>query len=156
VSGEPAGVVRADLRGKDTAIAIRKRDITDPALASLIERSSELKRQLIHFAREPRFERWLNPALVEAAGPEMRLTESDVIGVIDHFVLQFRLPDGKTVIDRFVAARPDLPGDERDMLLSWRDSVEGIFEIRRKHKDSVTLLNLIDDLEYRTYTNMGP
>lgn len=42
------------------------------------------------------------------------------------------------------------------MLLSWRDSVEGFFEIRRKHKDSLTLLNLIDDLEYRTYSNMGP
>jgi hypothetical protein len=93
---------------------------------------------------------------MEAAGSEMQLTESDAIGIIDHFVLQFRLPDGKTVIDRFVAVRPDLPAVERDMLLSWRDSVEGIFELRRKHKDSVTLLNLIDDLEYRTYTNMGP
>jgi hypothetical protein len=93
---------------------------------------------------------------MEAAGPEMQLTESDAIGVIDHLVLQSRLPDGKTVIDRFVAARPDLPAAERDMLLSWRDSVEGIFELRRKHQDSVTLLNLIDDLEYRTYTNMGP
>jgi hypothetical protein len=71
-------------------------------------------------------------------------------------VLKFRLPDGKTVIDRFVAARPDLPAAERDMLLTWRDSVEGIFEIQGKHKDSVTLLNLIDDLEYRTYANTGP
>jgi hypothetical protein len=71
-------------------------------------------------------------------------------------VLQYRLPDGTTVIDRFAATRRDLPAAERDMLLGWRDSVEGIFELRRKHKDSVTLLNLIDDLEYRTYTNVGP
>jgi hypothetical protein len=142
--------------GKDTAIAIRKQDITDPALAFLIERSGELKRELVDFAEGPRFERWLTAALLEAVSPEGTLTESDAITAVDHFVLQFRLPDGKTVVDRFVAARPDLPAVERDMLLSWRDSVEGIFEIRRKHKDSVTLLNLIDDLEYRTYTNMGP
>jgi hypothetical protein len=135
---------------------MRKRDITDPALASLIERSSELKGQLVEFAEGPRFEGLLTAALLEAAGPEGQLTESDAIGVIDHFALQSRLRDGKTVIDRFVATRPDLPATERDMLLSWRDSVEGIFEIRRKHKDSVTLLNLIDDLEYRTYSNMGP
>jgi len=34
--------------------------------------------------------------------------------------------------------------------------VEGIFEIRRKDRDSLVLLNLIDDLEYRVYSNMGP
>ncbi|MEY9938052.1 hypothetical protein [Streptacidiphilus sp. MAP5-3] len=32
---------------------------------------------------------------------------------------------------------------------------EGIFEIRRKDGDAVVLLNLIDDLEYRTYSNVG-
>jgi len=148
-------VVRSEPSGKDTAIAIRKRDTTDPALASLIARSGELKRQLVDFAEGERFKRWLTAALVEAAGPEGVLTESDAIGVIDHFVLTFRLPDGRTVLDRFVAARSDLPAGERDMLLSWRDSVEGIFEVQRKHKDSVALLNLIDDLEYRTYSNMG-
>jgi hypothetical protein len=34
--------------------------------------------------------------------------------------------------------------------------VEGIFEIRRKDRDSLVLLNLLDDLEYRTYSNTGP
>jgi hypothetical protein len=34
--------------------------------------------------------------------------------------------------------------------------VEGIFEIRSKDRDSIVLLNLLDDLEYRTYSNMGP
>lgn len=34
--------------------------------------------------------------------------------------------------------------------------MEGIFEIRRKDRDSLVLLNLIDDLEYRVYSNMGP
>jgi hypothetical protein len=42
------------------------------------------------------------------------------------------------------------------MLRGWRDPVEGIFEIRRKDLDALVLLNLIDDLEYRAYSNMGP
>jgi hypothetical protein len=42
------------------------------------------------------------------------------------------------------------------MLRGWRDPVEGIFEIRSKDRDAMILLNLIDDLEYRTYSNMGP
>ena len=64
--------------------------------------------------------------------------------------------DGRTVVDRFVASRPDLDAADREMLLGWRDPVEGIFEIRSKDRDAIILLNLIDDLEYRTYSNMGP
>ena len=60
------------------------------------------------------------------------------------------------MVDRFVASRPDLTAADREMLLGWRDPVEGIFEIRRKDRDAIILLNLIDDLEYRMYSNMGP
>ncbi|WP_335971682.1 hypothetical protein [Streptomyces sp. CA2R106] len=41
------------------------------------------------------------------------------------------------------------------MVLAWRDSVEGIFEVRGKDGDCLLLLNLLDDLEYRTCTNAG-
>ncbi len=79
----------------------------------------------------------------------------DVIRIVDRFVLQHRFPDGMTVVDRFVAARKDLPAAEREMLLGWRDPVEGIFEVQRKDGDAIILLNLIDDLVYRTYSNVG-
>ena len=81
--------------------------------------------------------------------------EADAIGTIDRFALQYRLPDGKTVVDRFVASRPDLDAADREMLLGWRDPVEGIFEIRSKAGEAIILLNLLDDLKYRTYSNMG-
>ena len=84
------------------------------------------------------------------------LEEADAIGTIDRFALQYRMRDGRTVVDRFVASRPDLDAADREMLLGWRDPVEGIFEIRSKDRDAIILLNLIDDLEYRTYSNMGP
>ncbi|MFE1316550.1 hypothetical protein [Kitasatospora phosalacinea] len=124
-------------------------------LADLVERSAELKGALVAFAQSARFDRWLTPLLLEAAGPERRLEEAEAVRIIDHFILRYRLPDGSTVVDRFVAGRRDLTEVERELLLGWRDPVEGIFEIRRKDGGAVVLLNLVDDLEYRTYSNAG-
>ncbi|MFJ8364418.1 hypothetical protein [Streptomyces sp. NPDC093984] len=125
------------------------------SLSDLIERSAELKEQLVAFGQSSRFDRWLTPLLLEVAGPERQLDEGDAIRIVDHFILRYRLPDGSTVVDRFVAGRKDLTAADRDMLLGWRDPVEGIFEIQRMETDAVVLLNLVDDLEYRTYSNIG-
>jgi hypothetical protein len=125
-------------------------------LASLIERSAELKRALVDFACSPRFERHLAPFMLEAADPDGDLGEGEAIGIIDRFTLLHRLPDGKTVLERFLASRPGLSAADREMLRGWGDPVEGIFEVRGKDRDAVILLNLFDDLEYRTYSNVGP
>jgi hypothetical protein len=122
-------------------------------LAVLIARSVELKRDLVDYACSPRLERSLAAAMLEADLDEPE--EADAINTIDRFALQYRLPDSKTVVDRFVASRPDLDAADREMLLGWRDPAEGIFEIRSKDGDAIILLNLLDDLEYRTYSNMG-
>ena len=128
----------------------------EASLASLIERSGDLKRGLVDFACGPRFERHLAPFLLDAAGSESGLSEGDAIGVVDRFALQHRLPNGTTVLDQFLASRPGLTAADREMLRGWRDPVEGIFEIRGKDRDAIVLLNLVDDLEYRTYSNVGP
>ncbi|WP_052744156.1 hypothetical protein [Streptomyces odonnellii] len=127
----------------------------EPSLTDLIERSSELKGRLVAFAQSPRFDRWLTPLLLEAAGPERYLDEGGAVRITDHFILRYRLPGGSTVVDRFVAGRKDLTAADREMLLGWRDPVEGVFEVRGKEEDAVVLLNLVDDLEYRTYSNAG-
>lgn len=127
----------------------------EASLNGLIERSSELKGELVSFAQSSRFDRWLTPLLLEAAGPERLLDEGEAIRIMDNFILRYRLPDGSTVVDRFVDGRRDLTDVERAMLLGWRDPVEGVFEVRHKDGDSVVLLNLVDDLEYRTYSNVG-
>ncbi|MFI9156530.1 hypothetical protein [Kitasatospora aureofaciens] len=134
-------------------VVVRSED--EASLRDLIERSSELKGELVAFAQSARFDRWLTPLLLEAAGPQRQLEEGDAIRIIDNFILRYRLPDGSTVVDRFVAGRRGLTEADREMLLGWRDPVEGIFEIRRKDGDAVVLLNLVDDLEYRTYSNVG-
>jgi hypothetical protein len=81
--------------------------------------------------------------------------EAEFASVLDHFALQHRLPSGGTVVEAFVAAHPELADAERDMLLGWRDVVEGIFEVIGKAGDAVVLSNFIDELTYRTRSNMG-
>jgi hypothetical protein len=128
----------------------------EPSLESLIERSAELKRALVDFAGAPRFQRHLTRFALEAVGPDRELDDGETVGIIDRFVLQYRLPDGKTVLDQFLAGRPDLSAADREMLRGWRDPVEGFFEIRGRDRTAIVLLNLLDDLEYRAYSNMGP
>lgn len=128
---------------------------TFPDLAHALRRSAELKEELVAFGEGRAFERFLDPLLVEAAGPEGALDEATAINVIDHFLLQYRLPDGGTVADRFVTRRTPLSEADRQLVLAWRDPVEGLFEVRGKDGERLRLLNLLDDLEYRTYTNAG-
>ncbi len=68
--------------------------------------------------------------MLEATDPCQELSAGEAIGVIDRFALQRRLPNGKTVLDQFLAGRPDLTATDREMLRGWRDPVEGVFEIR--------------------------
>jgi hypothetical protein len=84
------------------------------------------------------------------------LDEDDAAGLVDRFALQHRLPSGKSVLELFLASRPDLSAADLDMLRAWGDVAEGVFELRSRDQDAVLLLNLLDDLEYRTYSNMGP
>jgi hypothetical protein len=129
---------------------------TEPSLEPLIKRSAELKRALVDFACSPRLERHLTRFMQKSVSPDEVLDEGDAAGLVDRFALQHRLPNGKTVLDQFLTSRPDLSAADRDMLRGWDDPVEGIFEIRGKDLTAIVLLNLLDDLEYRTYSNMGP
>ncbi|WUH92284.1 hypothetical protein OG900_20670 [Streptomyces sp. NBC_00433] len=129
---------------------------TFPDLVHALRRSAELKEELVAFGEGRAFERFLDPLLAEAGGPEGALDEATAINVIDHFLLQYRLPDGSTVADRFVTRRTALSEADRQMVLAWRDPVEGLFEVRGKDRDCLLLLNLLDDLEYRTYASAGP
>src|SRR6266508_1038707 len=125
------------------------------SIDDLVARAADLKGELLGFARRSRFARRLDGLLVEAADRRGCLDEGTAVLVIDHFALQYRLPDGRTVLERFVAQRrPRLCADEQQMMLGWRDVVEGCFEVRRFDGDAVELHNLLDDLVYRVYSNM--
>ncbi len=84
------------------------------------------------------------------------LIEDEAIDAIDRFALVYHLSNGHTVLDQFLAGWPDLSAADREMLRGRRGPVDGIFEIRGRDRDSLMLLNVVDDLEYHTYSNMGP
>jgi len=125
-------------------------------MASLLERCSELKRQLVEFACSPRFSGQLDQVLVNENATGRAASEADVTNVVDHFILQQPLADGRTVAEVFAAEHPDLTDDDRQVLRSWREVVAGVFEIREQAGDSVTATNLGDDQTYRIRANAGP
>jgi hypothetical protein len=127
----------------------------EQSFACLIERSAELKRALVGFALSPRMERHLKRFMSESVGPYEVLIEDEAIDAVDRFALLCRLPNGRTVRDQFLVSWPDLSAADREMLRGWGDPVDGIFEIRGKDGDSLILMNLVDDMEYRAYSNMG-
>lgn len=124
-------------------------------LGGLLERCSELKRQLVEFACSPRFSGHPDQALKDhATGPVA--SDADVTNVVDHFILQRPLADGRTVAEVFAAEHSDLTDDDQQVLQSWREVVVGVFEIREQAGDSITATKLGDDRTYRIRANAGP
>jgi hypothetical protein len=74
----------------------------------------------------------------------------------DCFVLEHQLPNGRTVVEQFVDAHPQLPVQEREMVLGWRDVVQGPFEVQRRDGSALVVVSLVDELSYRVRSNMGP
>jgi hypothetical protein len=121
----------------------------------LVERAGELKRQLVEFSQQPRYDRAFR-AMLAAQGADADVEdESRAILLWDSFLLEHRLRDGRTVVEQFVDARPDLSPQDRQMLLGWRDVVSGVFEVERRDRDALTLVNFVDDLTYRTRSTAG-
>ena len=137
----------------------RRNAVADAAAASevagLLEHCSDLKRQLVEFARSRRFSRQFDQAL-RTGSRGKAVDESEFINIIDHFILQRPIPGGRTVVETFVSAHPELTEAGRQMLLGWRDVVEGVFEIRERDGEAIIAVNLIDELTYRVYSNAGP
>ena len=59
-------------------------------------------------------------------------------------------------MENFISAHPELAEADRQMLPGWRDVVEGVFEIRERDGEAIIAVNLIDELTYRVYSNVGP
>lgn len=121
----------------------------------LVERSGDLKQQLLAFAREGRIGRELANSMEEHFGDPIVADEHKMIRFLDDFVLRHRLGDGRTVVERFVRARGDLPRAERDMMLGWRDPLEGFFEVEGFDGEVLLASNVIDELPYRIRSNLG-
>lgn len=126
------------------------------ASSGLVERSGDLKRALLDFAGRHRFARPFRQAVERRFGGEVAVDDAQFANFLDAFVLQHRLPDGRTVVEHFAEEHPGLSEEERTLLLGWREVVEGIFEVRQREGEALVVVNLLDELTYRVRSNMGP
>ena len=95
--------------------------------------------------------------LMDAAGPGGAVDEGLAIATMDHFASAVPAAEQRTkVLDKFLAARPRSERRRSRCVSGWRDPVDEFREPAHGRRTRARLLNLIDDLEYRVYSNMGP
>lgn len=121
----------------------------------LIARSGDLKGDLVKFVQSYQMSPELEPKQY-AFRLSDRNDHNAWIMFIDDFIMSHRCADGRTALERFVASRPDLSAEEREMLLGWQDNIEGVFEVKSQEEGGLTATNLVDELTYRIYSNQGP
>ena len=120
----------------------------------LILLSGDLKKALVEFALSGRFARDLQQAQSQGRTLYKADGKLDVV-MLDDFIMQHALPDGRGLVEHFLDLHPELSLVERALLLSWLHPLEGIFAVEERQGDAVRLANLVDELSYLVYSNMG-
>lgn len=123
---------------------------------AVLDRAGELKRMLVAYSQQPRYDRVWQQILDRHGSPEVLWDEHRMMALWDYLVLEHRLANGRTVVEQFVDAHPELSDQERAMLLGWRDVVQGPFEVQRRDGPALITVNLVDELTYRLRANTGP
>lgn len=126
-----------------------------PASAELVDRSGDLKGDLIDYALGRRFAKTYGKAFDQHFADFDVVDEVALADFLDWFVTEHHPPGGRTIVEQFVTEHPRLTAAEREMLLGWRDSLHGIFEVQGREGEALITLNLIDEMTYRIRSNMG-
>ena len=122
---------------------------------TLLDRAAELKRQLVEYSQSGRYDGAFR-RMVGEQGLDLGTWDDDrSLLMWDCFVLEYRLRNGRTVVEQFVDAHPELSPQDRELLLGWRDVVTGPFEVQRRDGPALILVNLVDDLTYRVRATTG-
>lgn len=123
------------------------------SIDELVQWSVTLKRELLDYTRKPRFDRAFRQEIRARFGRVVVADEAELSNFFDWFIQQHRLHDGRTVIDLYIEAHPELTDAERNFLLGWRDVREGVFEVTGRDGAVLHTVNLVDDLPYHIRTN---
>ena len=123
---------------------------------AILERAGGLKGELVAFSQQRRYGRAASEFLERYGSGLEEFDEQRLMLLWDCFVLEHKLANGRTVVEQFVAASPRLSEGEREMLLGWRDVVQGPFEVLRRDGPALVVQSLVDELTYRVRSNMGP
>lgn len=120
-----------------------------------VELALRLKKSLVEYYRQR--EKKFKPLILTSYFKDREITrQSDEINAVDWFIHCYRFRNGDSLIDRFIKENKNcLSESEVAILEGWKESFEGIFEVKSVDEDTVRLDNLIDEAEYTVTSNIG-
>jgi len=124
-------------------------------IAPHIDRFGDIRKMLVHYfndtllKKDARFADDFFGAVKKKYGnPVVIRAEEEFHEFTDIFIYSYRFPDGRTVIDRFVAEDTGLSEKERAVVLGWKAPIVGIFQVKKILPDGFVAENLINEVEY--------
>ena len=133
----------------------RRCAVHDIAQVVSLDRAGDLKAELVASAWGSRYSSALRRGVRERFGGVVT-DEHDFINFFDHFILQQRQSDGRTVLEQFLARGRSHSEPERTLMGSWRDVVDGIFEVHDPDGSVAVVVSLPDSLPHRLPASPGP
>lgn len=119
-----------------------------------IKIARQLKNDLVNYYKKR--EQKYKPIILTKYAKNHNIREDVLENGIDWLIHSFRFDKGDTLIDRFIKKHNTLTKLEIQILERWKNSFEGIFEVKTLETDSAKLLNLIDEKEYTAASITGP
>lgn len=128
--------------------------LSPAAIEALLDQAAELKSALVEYATSPGFKKRLaaryDDVLKTGLGRENSLYEAI------ESILYDRGPGAEPLIERYLRTNKTLGQADRAIYESWRDrGVFGVFKVIEHAADRILLRNLIDELDYETYSSQG-
>lgn len=125
-----------------------------PPLTELLDRTGDLRKQFTDWMDTPQ---WSNRKRAYIREREIVIDDEFLLSVVlEEFVRDWRSGRGQSATSQFLAAHPALDDLDRELVSTWTDARLGVFEITGRHGDGLHTRNLVDDLDYPLYSNLGP
>lgn len=123
---------------------------THPAtddLTALLSRCARLKESVVEFAGN-NYRAEIQAKLAARKQSVSTMSQWDVAGSIDD-VIHEKDDEGHSLLDDFAQSAPNLSDEDRAIVLGWRESLWGIFEVHSHQGAVLQTTNLVDSLDYR-------
>lgn len=123
-------------------------------IEALLERAVELKESLVAYATTPGFARRLTQAMASVSGSETGQQGAWAEAIE---ALLYEPADGREpLLDRYLRTNRNIDAQDRLVYEDWRNNnVYGAFRVNARRGAGLTLLNVIDEMEYRSYVTVG-
>lgn len=133
----------------ETDLQVKK----DGLQSDTLMRMGDIKGALINFSRRSEFREDFESALIERFGkPERPDSRGEWIDFQDRFTLEHNLERGGTIPERFVKHyKGVISNDVRELVLGWRNVIEGLFEVKGRYNNRLLMKSLINERDYEVF-----